>query len=156
MSQRSEYVICPICKSGISNESIIPVYSGSNKGTHPKDKIDGNSSTGQSNPEVPARPPAQRQEPVRNPQNIDRHAFGRISDEERKNLSENDFLYNVSQLVSFMSGNSFTWERIERTIYRSQNNQNGGGKYTMSNIIVMFGLAVVASLIMFDTDLYFS
>mmetsp|Transcript_3744 Transcript_3744/g.3468 ORF Transcript_3744/g.3468 Transcript_3744/m.3468 type:complete len:85 (-) Transcript_3744:15-269(-) len=43
--------------------------------------------------------------------------FRRIGGEERKDLAENDFLYNLSHLAAFMNRKSFTWDRAHDLIY---------------------------------------
>ena len=157
MNQQSEYIIWPICKSGISKESVIPIYSGTEKKTHPKDAMNkedenSNKNTGESG--IPQRPRAERQDPVRN-QNLVDSVFRRISEQERNNLAQNDFLYNASQLIAFMGSNSFSWERIEREIYHSRREeQQNRGKGMGWEFCFMIGFTVVLSLFLFDIDLY--
>ena len=120
MSQRNEFIVCPVCKSGISNDMIIPIYSSTSKTPHPKDAMESKdqASSGKKD-QVPERPRAERHDPVRN-RNSSEPMFRRLTEQERTDLSQNNFLYNLSQLIAFMGSNSFSWDRVERTIYQSR------------------------------------
>lgn len=52
-SQQSQLLQCPVCKAGISEDKLIPIYGRSSSKQHPKD--------------LPNRPKAQRPEATRNP-----------------------------------------------------------------------------------------
>ena len=156
MSQRNEYVVCPVCKSGISNDMIIPIYSSANKAPHPKDQLDSkNSEANKPKDSVPERPRAERADPVRN-RNVNQPMFRRLSENERSDLAQNNFLYNLSQLIAFLGSNRYSWERVERTIYQSRREAfERRGKYAGWEFYCTLVAAALISLALFDIDLYF-
>ena len=109
-----------------------------------------NSKKDNSGSQIPERPRAERQEPIRN-SNSGESMFRRISEEERNNLAQNNFTYNLSQLIAFMGSNSYSWERVERAIYQSRREANqNGGKFDGWEFYFMIGLTIFVTLFLFD------
>ena len=99
---------------------------------------------------IPERPRGERQEPIRN-RNIGDSIFRRISEQERAELSQNNFLYNLSQLIAFMGSNSYSWDRVERAIYQSRREANARrGKYAKWEFYFIICFMILLTLFLFD------
>ena len=106
INQKNDFTVCPTCKSGLDDKSLIPIYSANDENDiHPIDK--------DNNKKIPSRPKAQRQQPERNNTS---NNYRMINGEERKDLIENDFLYNTAHLISFINRKSFSWDRVQENI----------------------------------------
>ena len=69
MSQPRDVMVCPVCKSGISKESVIPIYT-KESNDDPRQK----KQSGQEE-QIPGRPQGARSEPEPNPNGGAHHNF---------------------------------------------------------------------------------
>ena len=98
---------------------------------------------------IPSRPQAQRQDPVRN-MNNGSDMYRELSSEERKDLTENDFMYNLCHLAAFMNRKSFSWDRAQKLILHEENEN----RLSIHTILAYTLLTVIFSLFIVNLDLY--
>ena len=67
MNQPRDVMVCPVCKSGISKESVIPIYTKENNDDPRKKKTQ--------EEQIPGRPQGARSEPEPNPNGRGQHNF---------------------------------------------------------------------------------
>eukprot|EP00347_Sterkiella_histriomuscorum_P002454 403368086 len=148
INQPKETLLCPVCKSGISKETLIPIYTKGNT-EDPRKK---------SSQEIPKRPAGQRQGPVPN-QNFNQGGglFG-------NNNSGSGFVMGLGIFPALFTLN-FTWEDIFGP--NGANNRNGaagGGANAANNeesreqqlqrLLLIFMFFMFMSFVFFGGDVF--
>jgi hypothetical protein len=94
MNQPKETLLCPVCKSGISKETLIPIYTKGGSSEDPRKKG-----------EIPKRPAGQRQGPVPNQNFSGDQMFG------RNGGGGSGFMMGIGLFPALFTLN-FTWDDI--------------------------------------------